>query len=59
MLKYYDVVGHMLVDIMDGESSGEFIEEEQAAIARCKILSYYLLLLKETEIESLDGSWFK
>lgn len=59
MLKYEEVVGKMLVDIMDGESSGEFTEEEQAAIARCKFLSYYLLVLKESEIESLDGSWFK
>ncbi len=59
MLKYRDIIGHMLLGIMDGESGGEFTEEEQAAIARCKIMTYYLLVLEEAEIESLDGSWFK
>ena len=59
MLKYRDIVGHMLLGIMDGESSGEFTKEEQEAISRCKIMTYYLLALEEAEIESLDGSWFQ
>jgi hypothetical protein len=61
MSNYYDIVGEMLVEIMDDESGwcGEFSEEEQAVIARCKVATYYLLVLKEAEIESLDGSWFK
>jgi hypothetical protein len=59
MLKYRDIIGHMLLGIMDGESSGEFTEEEQAAIARCKIMTYYLLVLEEAEIQSLNGSWFQ
>ena len=59
MLKYRDIVGHMLLGIMNGESGGEFTKEEQAAIARCKIMTYYLLALEEVEIESLDGSWFQ
>jgi hypothetical protein len=59
MLKYKDVVGHMLIEVMDSEGSGEFTKEEQAALARCKIMTYYLLVLEESEIESLDGSWFQ
>ncbi len=61
MLKYRDIVGHMLLGVMDDDNDwcGEFTEEEQAALARCKIMTYYLLALEETEIESLDGSWFK
>ena len=44
-----------------GESSydGKVTEEEQAAIARCQVLAHLLLLLKDAEIQSLDGSWFK
>jgi len=44
-----------------GESSydGKVSEEEQAAIARCQVLAHLLLLLKDVEIQSLDGSWFK
>jgi len=44
-----------------GESSydGKVTEEEQAAIARCQVLAHLLLLLKDVEIQSLDGSWFK
>jgi hypothetical protein len=38
---------------------GTVTEEEQAAIARCQVLSHLLLLLKDAEIQSLDGSWFK
>lgn len=34
-------------------------EEQQAAIARCQVLAHLLLLLKDVEIQSLDGSWFK
>ena len=51
----------MFLDIMEDDSGwrGEFTEEGQAALARCEIMTYYLLLLKEVEIESLDGSWFK
>ena len=51
----------MFLDITEDDSgwNGEFTEEEQAAIARCEVGTYYLLLLKEVEIESLDGSWFK
>ena len=58
---YLDIIGRILLDVMDEDSgsNGEFTEEEQAAIARCKIMTYYLLLLEEAEIESLDGSWFK
>ena len=59
--KYYDIIGKILIDVMDKDSrrNGEFTEEEQSALARCKIMAYYLLILKEVEIESLDGSWFK
>ena len=44
-----------------GESSydGKVTEEEQAVIARCQVLAHLLLLLKDAEIQSLDGSWFK
>ena len=44
-----------------GESSydGKITEEEQTAIARCQVLAHSLLLLKDAEIQSLDGSWFK
>ncbi len=44
-----------------GETSydGKVTEEEQAAIARCQVLAHLLLLLKDAEIQSLDGSWFK
>ena len=58
---YRDIIGKILLDVMDEDSgsNGEFTEEEQAALARCKIMTYYLLLLEEAEIESLDGSWFK
>ncbi len=44
-----------------GESSydGKVTEDEQAAIARCQVLAHLLLLLKDAEIQSLDGSWFK
>ncbi len=44
-----------------GESSydGKVTEEEQAAIARCQVLAHLLLLLKDAEIQSLDGSWFE
>ena len=39
---------------------GEIVTEaEQAAIARCQVLAHLLLLLKDAEIQSLDGSWFK
>ena len=38
---------------------GTVTEEEQAAIARCQVLAHLLLLLKDAEIQSLDGSWFK
>lgn len=34
-------------------------QEQQAAIARCQVLAHLLLLLKEVEIQSLDGSWFE
>ena len=59
--KYNDVIGNMFLGVMEDDSdwNGELTEEEQAAIARCKVATYYLLLLKEAEIESLDGSWFK
>ena len=44
-----------------GESSydGTVTEEEQVAIARYQVLAHLLLLLKDVEIQSLDGSWFK
>ena len=59
--KYYDIIGDMFLDILEKKTNwcDKFTKEEQAAIARCKILTYYLLLLEESEIESLDGSWFK
>jgi hypothetical protein len=58
---YFDIIGKILLDVLDEDSrsNGEFTEEEQAALARCKIMTYYLLVLEEAEIESLDGSWFK
>ena len=61
MSKYFDIIGKIFSDVMkeDGDWCEELIEKEQAAIARCKIMTYYLLALKEVEIESLDGSWFK
>jgi len=62
MSKYYDSICKMFLDVKENENDwiGEFSEEEQqAVIARCKIMTYYLLLLKEVEIQSLDGSWFK
>jgi hypothetical protein len=43
-----------------GEASYDTVtEEEQAAIARCQVLSHLLLLLKDVEIQSMDGSWFE
>jgi hypothetical protein len=44
-----------------GESSYDdtITEEGQAAIARCQVLSHLLLLLKDVEIQSMDGSWFE
>ena len=61
MLKYYDVIGKMFVDVMEEDSGfcGEFTKEEQGALARCKVMTYYLLVLNEAEIESLDGTWFE
>lgn len=59
--KYKDIICRIFLNIMDDDSgwNGEFTEEEQAALARCKVMTYYLLVLEEAEIESLDGSWFK
>ena len=61
MSKYYDVIGKMFVDILEKETDwyDNFTEEHHAALARCKIMTYYLLVLEEAKIESLDGSWFK
>ena len=61
LTKYHEVIGDMFMNITAPDSgwSGEFTKEEQGAVARCKIMTYYLLVLKEAEIKSLDGSWFK
>ena len=58
--KYKNIIFKMYKEQI-GESSynGKVTEEEQATIARCQVLAHLLLLLKDAEIQSLDGSWFK
>ena len=58
--KYRDIIFRMYAG-QSGESDYDEIvtEAEQAAIARCQVLAHLLLLLKDVEIQSLDGSWFK
>ena len=58
--KYRDIIFGMYMGQF-GESGHDSVvtEAEQAAIARCQVLAHLLLLLKDVEIQSLDGSWFK
>jgi len=58
--KYRDIIFRMYAG-QSGESDYDEIvtEAEQAAIARCQVLAHLLLLLKDVEIQSLEGSWFK
>lgn len=59
--KYKDTIFDMYMAHIDELSyDGSVVtEEQQAAIARCQVLAHLLLLLKDVEIQSLDGSWFK
>ena len=58
--RYKDIIFDLCV-WQEGEPDFKKIvtEEQQAAIARCQVLAHLLLLLKDVEIQSLDGSWFK
>lgn len=58
--KYKDTILKMYKgQFSESSFHGNVTEEEQAAIARCQVLSHLLLLLKDAEIQSLDGSWFE
>jgi hypothetical protein len=58
--KYRDIIFRMFAGLFGESGYDEIVTEaEQAAIARCQVLAHLLLLLKDAEIQSLDGSWFK
>ena len=58
--KYKNTIFQIYTGQVSGSSYDRKVtEEEQAAIARCQVLALLLLLLKDAEIQSLDGSWFK
>ncbi|MHC4070500.1 MAG: hypothetical protein ACYTGS_00480 [Planctomycetota bacterium] len=58
--KYRDIIFRMYAGQFGESGYDEIVTEaEQAVIARCQVLAHLLLLLKDVEIQSLDGSWFK
>lgn len=58
--KYRDIIFRMYAGQFGESEYDEIVTEaEQAAIARCQVLAHLLLLLKDAEIQSFDGSWFK
>ena len=54
--KYRDIIFRMYAGQFGESDYDEIVTEaEQAAIARCQVLAHLLLLLKDAEIQSLDG----